>query len=62
MFFKKSVFISYFCCDEAGKIYFGNTSAFKASKVTPDFLSYVELKLKDSLGVKELTVLSWKFY
>lgn len=43
---KKQPFISYFCCDEQGKTYFGNTSTFKASEVTHEFIEYVEINLK----------------
>lgn len=58
---KRQVFISYFCCDETGKFYFGNTTDFKTAKVTPEFIEYVEIKLKSSLKVKELTVLYWTY-
>ena len=59
---KHQLFISYFCKEESGNTYFGNTSAFKASKVTPEFINYVELKLKDELDVKELVILYWRYY
>lgn len=59
---KKQVFISYFCYDDSGKFYFGNTSEFATNKVTPEFLKYTELILKDKLEVKELVIIGWKYY
>jgi hypothetical protein len=59
---KRRLFISYFCCDDEGHFFLGNTSKFKATKVTPDFIEYVEIKLKDSLKVKALTIVNWKYY
>lgn len=59
---KRRLFISYFCCDDEGHFFLGNTSKFKAAKVTPEFIEYVEIKLKDTLKVKELTILDWKYY
>ena len=59
---KKQVFISYFCYDESGKFYFGNTSEFKTAKVTPDFLKYTEIILKDKMAVKDLVIIGWQYY
>ena len=59
---KRQLFMSYFCCDDDGRFYFGNTSEFKTTKVTPEFIEYVEIKLKDSLKVKALTIVNWKYY
>jgi hypothetical protein len=59
---KRQLFISYFCKEESGCTYFGNTSAFSASKVTPEFIDYIEIKLKNELEVKELVILYWRYY
>lgn len=59
---EKRVFISYFCCNDKGEFYFGNTSDFKTTKVTKEFLKYVEITLKDNIKVKELAILYWRYY
>ena len=54
--------MSYFCKEDNGSTYFGNTSAFKTSKVTPEFIEYAEMKLKEALKVKELVIIHWSYY
>ena len=58
MFWRKRYFISYFCFDDNGKFYLGNTMSFcKTGKITPEFIIYVEHELKEFTKCKDVCII-----